>query len=283
MRSASTQGPKGRPLLGLIGVPHQQPGPAALGFRRQLGGQAALADAGFPEDGHHATGPLPDRVQGRVEPRLLTSAPDQGPLEREQVGRWGSLPRGRGRVGGERRRGARPHATEDVLVEELGLHVGLDPQLPLERRHAHLVLAERGAPAAQVGVQPHERPVDGFLERIEREETQGRVHRGVQRPRRALVGGEAGQRLDGSLTQPLPLGSEPLLEGRRLDHEARQKVAAVETRGPLEPLRRPLVDGRLETPGVDLHQRRVEGHPIPVETDGADLRQRPAEVEEHLA
>ena len=73
----------------------------------------------------------------------------------------------------------RPLTAKDVLVERLGLGLGLGVELTLEDGNAHLVLAQRRRPATELHVETHERSVHGLLERIESQESEGRLHGGL--------------------------------------------------------------------------------------------------------
>ena len=83
-----------------------------------------------------------------------------------------------------------------------------------------LVLAQRGLAPAGVGVEPHQRPVDRLLERIEREELQRRLHGRIGRSALSMVDEEAGEDFEGQLSQALPFAHEPLLEGRLGERES---------------------------------------------------------------
>jgi hypothetical protein len=76
-------------------------------------------------------------------------------------------------------------AAQDVLVEGLRLGLGLRPELPLERCHAELILAERRPTPPRLGIKSHQRPVSGLLQRVQRQQPQrgsGRRPRSPPRP-----------------------------------------------------------------------------------------------------
>ena len=63
---------------------------------------------------------------------------------------------------------------QDLLIQLLRLRLWRRPELPLKHRDALLVLAERGTTSSEVGVQPHQRAVHGFLQGVERQQAQRR-------------------------------------------------------------------------------------------------------------
>jgi hypothetical protein len=58
---------------------------------------------------------------------------------------------------------------EDLLVDRLGFGLGLDAELAPENLHALLVLPERGVPAPELAIEPHQRSVHSLLQRVEGE------------------------------------------------------------------------------------------------------------------
>ncbi len=94
---------------------------------------------------------------------------------------------------------------QDLLIERLGLQLRLRVQFALEDRNAHLVLAQGRAPAPELNVQTHERSVHGFLQRIEDQQPQGRLHGGLGSAVGALLGQEPGEGSQGKLVQALAL------------------------------------------------------------------------------
>lgn len=98
----------------------------------------------------------------------------------------------------------------------------------------------------------------GLLERIEGEEPEGGLYRGVHLPGLALLREEPGQDLERQLPQPLALGQEPFLEGRGVHGKAREQVAAVERRRLGKRCGRRLGGQALELRDIDVHSTRVE-------------------------
>ena len=125
----------------------------------------------------------------------------------------------------------------------------------------------------------------GFLQRIEGEQAECGLHRGGEVPDRPLMGEEPREDFEGELSQPLALAHEPVLEGRRDDAEAGQEIAAVETRGTLEPGRRALGHGLLERHDVRLHRPGGQGDRIARHDEATTLggTERLAKHEERLA
>ena len=144
-------------------------------------------------------------------------------------------------------------------------------------------MAEGGVPPALTGVHPYQRSVHGLLERIEGEQASGRLHsKGLFGL--GLVGEQPGQRLEGQLAQPLPLGREPLLEGGRGDGQALEEVPSIELGGLLEGLRGALAHEPLEREDVDVERRAVQRHPVLPNAKAEGGRgERGAKDEEHLA
>ena len=150
-------GPERQDLFTLVGAAEQDVAATAFSLGRQIGEEPALADPGLAEDRHDLTVSGPRRRQGLVELDHLGASTD----ERSIGGSGGA---------GERHRHCLAWAlSEDLLIERLGLGLGLHAQLTLQDLHALLVLSERGVPAPELPVQPHERPVHRLLQRVERQ------------------------------------------------------------------------------------------------------------------
>ena len=124
-------------LFGLVRAPKQHYHSPAGGIRSELGGQTALANAGFTDHGGDATGPGERDFELGTQALHLRGAPDQA---RPGTGR---RVRDGARAAHRRRRLNRDvlrALVEDLLVERLGLGLRLDAQLPPKHTHAHLVL-----------------------------------------------------------------------------------------------------------------------------------------------
>ena len=103
----------------------------------------------------------PDRGQGLVE---RIGPPDQGELANAS----GRLGRGGGELGRRRR-----PALDDRVVQLRRLLERGHPQLPFQDADALPVLLHRRRTVAGRGVQRHQPPVNGFAERVEREQPAG--------------------------------------------------------------------------------------------------------------
>ena len=71
---------------------------------------------------------------------------------------------------------------EDFLVDRARVGLGLDAELAPEDAHAELVLPEGAPTSAELGVEAHQRSVDRFLERIEGDEPERGLQRGLRQP-----------------------------------------------------------------------------------------------------
>jgi hypothetical protein len=138
-------------------------------------------------------------------------------------------------------------------------------KLALEGGHAELVLAQGGTPATELRVQTHERAVHGFLERIQGQEPEGRLHGRLGRARRALLGQEPGEGAQGHLVQALVLAEQPLLELGLVQREAGEEVAMVEGRGLLQIGQGARLDALLEDRRIDGDNGRVEGNGVRID------------------
>src|SRR5690242_19344513 len=98
---------------------------------------------------------------------------------------------------------------QDLLVQRLGLLLRLDTELAREHAHALLVLAQRRAPSAGVGVEAHQRAVRWLLQRIEGQQSKGRLNRRLDRANLALMREQPRERFERQLTQSLTLAEQP--------------------------------------------------------------------------
>ena len=75
-----------------------------------------------------------------------------------------------------------------------------------------------------------------FLDGIEAQHPDRRLHRLVHRADLDLVGQQADERFERDLTEALAFGDEPLFERRLRDPEALEEIPAIQARRPLERL-----------------------------------------------
>ena len=124
-----------------------------------------------------------------------------------------------------------------------------------------------------------------LLERIEGQQPEPRLDRGVVGPGPALVGEEPRQGADDQLPQPLPFRHQPLLEDRPPECQALQQIPAVEGNRLRQPLRGARPDQPLESPSVYVYGLGVEGEGRTAEIQAGRIggRQGSAEDEEGLA
>src|SRR5215469_9178358 len=115
------------------------------------------------------------------------------------------------RVGLRRHRSGR-RLRKQLTVNLLGGSLGLDAELTLKDIDAELILPQRRRTPALVGVEAHECPMRHFLQRIEAEQSQRGLNRGLRGPR-ASCGARAVWRTPrGRARAAAPLGAQPLLE-----------------------------------------------------------------------
>ena len=211
-------GPEWQDLLRLVRAPDQDCHPATGRVVRELADEATLPDSRLSEHRNDPTGPAGRAGELRAQLLDLLRAPDELCLATRR------LPfdevRRRSRPRACRCDGSARPLPKNLLVEDLGHRLRLDPELALEHADTMLVLAQRGLAPAGVGVEPHQRPVDRLLERIEREELQRRLHGRIGRSALSMVDEEAGEDFEGQLSQALPFAHEPLLEGRLGERES---------------------------------------------------------------
>ena len=171
------------------------------------------------------------------------------------------------------------------MIELLGRQLGLDGELASQDGDAVLVLAQRRPAAAELHVQPHQRPVHGFLQRIDRGELQRGLDGGLRAPGVARVREQSGQGLEDQLAQAFALGEQPVLEGRLGHREAGEQVPLVQGRRLDQSLRSREGDRLLERRHVHQDRGRHERHAVGVELKAraAGIPDRTAETEERLA
>jgi hypothetical protein len=111
--------------------------------------------------------------------------------------------------------------------------------------------------------------MNGLLQRIERQQMQGRLHRRLEVVRTHVVRQELGERLERELAEPLALDRAPFVESGLVDVEAVQQIAPIQRgrsqqRGRLVTARR-----HLELRGIDPHAAWVQRDRVgPVEERG---------------
>ena len=195
----------------------------------------------------------------------LSLSADQGRVGR---GRCAAPRRERCSAGGP---GGGGGTLEDLEIEPLCLRLGLDAELLLQYCHARLVLAEGGGPPALAHVEAHERAMDLFLERVDREQARGGMG-GLFHPSCLAVAlDEPAERVDGQLAEPRALDVQPLLEGRRRDVHAVEQRTLIERHGRLERLRRSTPHEPLECRDVELERGRGQRDRIALHEERARI------------
>ena len=226
-----------------------------LGKVRRAAGHSGCAAVAV--DRRSATGPDPD-VPARGAGHL-------GPV-------WASGPR-----------------AQDFLVELGGFRLGLSvlsSRFSASTQSWYWRSAASRRPSARV--EPHDRAVDGLLQRVQREETEAGLDGRLGGAGLLLMDEEAAQALDGQLVQTLPLGREPLLERALGQRQPGQQVAAVEAGDLLERLGAAIGDQSLEPRHVHIDDPQGPGPRLrPVEDQAGlgapgqglpDSRERVAQV-----
>jgi hypothetical protein len=256
---------------GELGDPHPV-GEREEQLARDLQTQPGLADAAGPDQRDE-----PVAAQQLRHLREGGGPTDQLRGRRRQVRRRGRLRQGGRRRGKEIGHGARCGAlagrarrhgavgtggprAQDLLVQLDGLRLGRCAELPLQGIHAELVLAQPGLPAPEPDIEPHDRAVDGLLQRVQREQAEPGLEGRLGRAGRLLMDEQTAQALKGQLVQALPLEGEPLLERGLGQRQVRQQVTPVEPDDLLERGGAAVGDQPLEARHVHVHDRRVEGH-----------------------
>ena len=274
---------EGQDLLARVGPALDE----ATALAHRVGGdfldEPRLADARLAEHCHHPGPAFAGETQRRAHLSQLGGSPDQGEPRGGVSAAWR---RGLGGARRTRRRGRlRGSLGEDLLVEPLGLGLGLDAQLAPQGLDADLISAERRRAASLGGIEAHQRPVDGLLERIEGEQAQGRLDGPLRQGGRGLPGEQRAQDAQAQLVQALALAREPALEGRVFHHETGQELPPVERCGPFERGERVLRRRSLELEHVHGEIARVQRHALVI-GDEAPLTPRPEDapqLEESLA
>ena len=145
--------------------------------------------------------------------------------------------------------------------ELLGLDLRRKPELGGEHITACLILLERQRPFTLAIIEPHERPVGGLPQGIEREQPPGRGNRRLAIPDRLVVE-QFGEPLAGALVEALALITQPVLEGRVVDADTVEEISSVELSCPFERRGRPVVDQPLELGHVHVECVGIEQHGI---------------------
>src|SRR5262245_63966024 len=152
---------EGQDSLRLVAAPNQHTSATLAGGGHQLGHEATLADACFPDQDDQA----PAAGHGAVPPFPKTRQIPLASNERRLTGAWrlrGWWPRSfkRHHRDAERRvclglRSSAAASAQDLLVEGLRLRFGFCPQLSLKRRHAELILTQSRSAPSRLGIQAH--------------------------------------------------------------------------------------------------------------------------------
>ncbi len=250
------------------------------GFGPELGDQPGLPAARLPGDRHHpprGAGRLPGGAQGGQFGLPAHQRPDTGRLgslvdpARCRLGA-GHPGRGGPRLRGPRHRRCRtrrrrpqppgPH----IVVQPGRLGQRPDGQVPVQHADQRPVLPHRGRTLPGPAVQPDDRLVGGFVQRIELQPAPRMPGRALQI---ALRGARRHQPLQPArerLAQPLAHRVLPLLEvGAAAQDEAGQEVVPVQLDRPLQGLGVRARDQSLELPHVHLNRGQLEGDGRPAD------------------
>ena len=136
---------------------------------------------------------------------------------------------------------------QDFLVQLCGLRLGRRAELALQHVHAELVLAQCGLPASEPRIEPHDRTMDGLLQRVQRQQTKTGLDGRLVGAGFLLMGEQTAQSLDRQLVQALPLRREPFLERTLGQRQSGQQVTSIETSDLLERVRAAVGDAAART------------------------------------
>jgi hypothetical protein len=160
---------------------------------------------------------------------------------------------------------------QDLVIESLRLGFRFRSELPLERGHAELILAQRRAPPPRLDVELHQCPVHGLLKWIELQQSQRGPHRGVGRAGGPLGGEKLGQRPQGHVAQALSMAKQPVLERRLRDREPIEEITLIQGRRSSQRRGGRLGRAPLELVHIDRHRLRIEGHRLAVQRKGVKV------------
>ena len=207
---------EGQHLGALIGASEQHARSRGAGVGRESPDQAGLAD---PRLAHHQHEPAASRT--RVDEGGTATRDFPRPTDEGDVGRPCQALSDRGTVMGPAflrppavRNSHAASMAENLLVDLARVGFRLDAKLAPEDTDAHLVLPEGTPASAELNVEAHQRPVDGFLKRIEGDEPERGLQGGFRQPGGPLMNQQLSQRVQGEFPQPLPLRHQPFLEER---------------------------------------------------------------------
>src|SRR5207245_5634639 len=145
-----------------------------------------------------------------------------------------------------------------LLVELPGRGFGFCSQLALQRGDAHLILLESGAAPTLRGIEVHQRPMHGLLQRIEGQQPYSGLNPAFGLATARLLGQQLAENLQRKLPQSLALYGEPLLERRLVHVEAFDEIAAVQARGLLQGAGGTFDKQALEGGYIDIHRGWIE-------------------------
>ena len=131
-----------------------------------------------------------------------------------------------------------------------------DAELPGEHVAAAAILRQRCADTILIHVQPHQRAMDGLLQRIQAEQPQRHLDGTIDRAADHVVVQQPAQNLVVGFLQPSPLHEQPRLEFLAAAIKAGQQLAAVKHGRPLQAFGRPIRGQSLEPDGVEVHRFR---------------------------
>ncbi len=121
-----------------------------------------------------------------------------------------------------------------------------------------MVAAQRGVRLSLLELQPHERAVDDFLRRIERQEAAGRLRRALPPSGVDLRAQQLSEDRKGDAPVADALVGDPFVEAAKAGRESLQEIGAIELRRLADALDRAGQRQPFETAGVDLHEVGIE-------------------------
>jgi len=255
------------------------------GLRGDLGHQPRVADPRLPDDCDHASVACARLGEEIAKAPHLLRSPDERSRGRSDYGRRRESGRRTGVRSGFAAGFSAWLLSQDLLIEPSRVGLGLHPELAPEYADADLVLAKGRSAPSLLRVEPHQGAIHGLLQRIERDQPQRRLQRGVSSPRGPLTCQQLREGAERQFAQPLPLGHQPVLEMSATEREALEEITAIQADRLLECFRvsnlhEPLEGGDIDVDRVDVQGNRFAGE---VQAGRVGGRQGAAKDEERLA
>src|SRR5215467_6261577 len=177
-----------------------------------------------------------------------------------------------------------PRLWRKTFVQTPRLLLRSNAQLALEQIRTEVVLPERGGAPTELVVELHQRPMHRLAQRLDGEESDGRLNCGLEIGGRDLDRKKLPQNVKSPLPQTGALRPQPILEWRLAQRESHQQVTGVEGRSALKGLARAPVRQLLEHGHVHLYPIRVQRETVALgqERRRLSIGQRPTQLDQSL-